>query len=417
MEHKLFRQQALQHQLTASQGDVFVLPSLPVRMISLMITGWVIVMAWYLNSQEYKTFTRINGWLEMSEGSTPVYPDNTGGRVAAILVKNGDEVEAGTPLLQINSGQTLGSGEDVHFAVHSQYEVQQEQLEQQLSYLKIAHKLAIATTRTTGKQLERDISKLNGLIELVAQRIALAETSANSMATLADARLLAKNEHLSAARAVLSLKQELLEYQRERESKLAYLEENRHELTRLPASQEQERLDLQHQLSALRNQMLQWDSQHKKMITASRAGVVSDLSVRSGDFINTSKPLLNIQPSSDTLTGKVLLPARSSGLLQQGQSVRIKLDAFPYQQYGTVDGIITLISDDLIQPQSKQWFPVTTDEPAYLVQVSLNKQSIATYGQEKPLRSGMTFSADVTTRESSLIEWLFAPLLSVKGAW
>ena len=97
--------------------------------------------------------------------------------------------------------------------------------------------------------------------------------------------------------------------------------------------------------------------------------------------------------------------------------MRIKLDAFPYQQFGVLEGTVSRIADDVMPAETRQRQPVVLNEPAYLIDVTLSAQSIANFGELSALRSGMTFSADVTTRETSFIDWLLSPLYAVKGAW
>ena len=99
MQQGLFRQEAVSYQFASDQGGAFVLPSLSARLLILTILVWVIALMWYLNTQQYKTFTRVNGWLETTSGSVRVYSDNQSGRISRLMVRNGDIVSEGDPLL------------------------------------------------------------------------------------------------------------------------------------------------------------------------------------------------------------------------------------------------------------------------------------------------------------------------------
>lgn len=417
MQPNLFRQEALEYQFAANQGDTFVLPSLPVRLLILLILVWVIALGWYLNTQQYKTFTRVSGWLESTAGSVLVYPDNQSGRVSKLLVEHGDIVQTGQPLLQIDSGQTLDNGEAVHLAILKEYQSQQSRLQQQLADLATTQFFTRENLHHRVEELKRDIASLSALAGVVTQRISLARAAEQSVKKLADAQLLAKNDYRNATSSLLTLEQEHLEYQREQAAKTAQLREAEIELSRLPAVQRQERLDIEHQLSNLKNQMLQWDSQHKRVITASVSGQVADIDTQVGEYISSARPLLSIIPTNGELRGKLLLPAHTAGKIEPGQSVRIKLDAFPYQQFGAIEGTVVQVSEDTMPAETRQRQPIVLNEPAYLIDVQLTAQSISTFGELSALRSGMTFSADVTTRESSFLDWLLSPLYAVKGAW
>ena len=417
MQQGLFRQEAVSYQFASDQGGAFVLPSLSARLLILTILVWVIALMWYLNTQQYKTFTRVNGWLETTSGSVRVYSDNQSGRISRLMVRNGDIVREGDPLLQIDSGQTLNNGEAVHSAILNEYLSQQSHLQQRREDLSTTQRLNQQNLEHRISELKNDISRLAGLTEVVALRVSLARDAERSVKKLADARLLAKNDHRNATGTVLTLEQERLEYQREHAAKAAQLKEAENELARLPALHRQERLDIEHQLSNLKNQILQWDSQHQRVITASVGGLVADLDTQVGEYISSARPLLAIIPENRQLHGQLLLPAHTAGQIEPGQSVRIKLDAFPYQQFGVLEGTVSRIADDIMPAETRQRQPVVLNEPAYLIDVTLSAQSIANFGELSALRSGMTFSADVTTRETSFIDWLLSPLYAVKGAW
>jgi membrane fusion protein len=51
----------------------------------------------------------------------------------------------------------------------------------------------------------------------------------------------------------------------------------------------------------------------------------------------------------------------------------------------------------------------------YRVSATLNHNLVSAYGQSFPLRPGMTLSADIQLDQRTVIEWLFEPLLSIKG--
>ena len=417
MQQHLFRQEAVEFQFAANQGETFVLPSLSTRLLIMIIFVWVIALGWYLNTQQYKTFTRVSGWLETTAGSVLVYPDNLSGRISKLMIENGDIVNVGDPLLQIDSGQTLDNGEAVHSAILNEYLSQQSRLQQQLEDLATTQLFSQRNLRQRIAELKNDITRLSRLTDVVAKRVSLARASEQSVKKLSDAQLLSQSDHRNAASTVLTLEQERLEYQREYAAKTAQLNEAENEFARLPAQHRQERLDIEHQLSNLKNQILQWDSQHKRVITASISGQVTDLDTQVGEYISSTRPLLSIIPENGQLHGKLLLTAQTAGQVEPGQPVRIKLDAFPYQQFGVLEGTITRVADDVMSAETRQRQPIVLNEPAYLIEVQLSAQSIGTFGELAALRSGMTFSADVTTRESSFIDWLLSPLHAVKGAW
>ena len=59
--------------------------------------------------------------------------------------------------------------------------------------------------------------------------------------------------------------------------------------------------------------------------------------------------------------------------------------------------------------------PVSLTEPVYQVNVQLDQQQIAAYGEQVPLQAGMLLSADIVLEQRSLLSWLFEPLFSLRG--
>lgn len=68
-----------------------------------------------------------------------------------------------------------------------------------------------------------------------------------------------------------------------------------------------------------------------------------------GGVIEPGKPLLVIVPGDQTLEVEALVPNKAIGFIQEGQSVAIKIDSFPFTRYGLIHGRVTSVSDDSIQ--------------------------------------------------------------------
>jgi membrane fusion protein len=116
--------------------------------------------------------------------------------------------------------------------------------------------------------------------------------------------------------------------------------------------------------------------------------------------------LATVLPAGSVLEAQLLVPSRAVASIERGQQVQLRLDAFPYQQYGLVAGTVKQVEDS----------PVTdgapSAAPAYRVTVALSTNSLSIYGKRKPFKSGMTLDADIFNDRRRLIEWVFDPLIS-----
>ena len=102
------------------------------------------------------------------------------------------------------------------------------------------------------------------------------------------------------------------------------------------------------------------------------------------------------------------VPTSAAGFLKKGQDVRLAIDAFPYQQFGTVAARITDISNAAVAQQS-----AAGAVPVYFVTAELPHAFVRAFGREQPLMPGMTLTARIITRKQTLLEWLFEPLFAV----
>jgi membrane fusion protein len=92
----------------------------------------------------------------------------------------------------------------------------------------------------------------------------------------------------------------------------------------------------------------------------------------------------------------------------------MRYDAFPYERFGQYRGVITEIGRN-VWTQGERIGPLSAKEPVYRVDVSLERQDVAALGQEFPLRPGMLVNADLLLERRTLLEWLFEPVLQLKG--
>jgi membrane fusion protein len=90
------------------------------------------------------------------------------------------------------------------------------------------------------------------------------------------------------------------------------------------------------------------------------------------------------------------------------------VDAFPFQQYGVIQGQVREIARSALRPGEIN-APIEFKEPVYRVRVALIGPGIRAYGVDKPLQPGMTLKADVITDKRTFMSWLLDPLLAARA--
>jgi multidrug resistance efflux pump len=82
------------------------------------------------------------------------------------------------------------------------------------------------------------------------------------------------------------------------------------------------------------------------IIRAPAAGVLLGfLGLNAGVFVLAGQSLGALSPD-DSLVIEALIPPRDAGLIRLGQPVKIQIDAYPYAQWGMLDGEVAAISED-----------------------------------------------------------------------
>ncbi|MCH7410654.1 HlyD family secretion protein [Belliella sp. DSM 111904] len=152
----------------------------------------------------------------------------------------------------------------------------------------------------------------------------------------------------------------------------------------------------------LKRSVREWEQQY--VLRAWTNGLVSFQNVWAENQIVTSGDhIFTIFPENKTdLIGKLTVPSLNSGKVELGQKVLIKLDNFPYQQFGTLNGTINNIS---ISPDS---------EGNYLIYIDIPDGTRTSYQQEIPLNQELLGTAEIITEDLSIAERLFFKFRSVQ---
>jgi hemolysin D len=136
-------------------------------------------------------------------------------------------------------------------------------------------------------------------------------------------------------------------------------------------------------------------------------GIVQQLTMHTvGGIVTPAQELMIIVPQSAILEIEAYVENKDIGFVHEGQSVAIKLDAFPFTKYGLLDGEIIDLSDDAVTDEDKGLI--------YKARVSLKQTHIPVDGKQVRLGPGMAASVEIKTGQRRLVEFFMAPLLKYK---
>ncbi|MBF0650820.1 HlyD family efflux transporter periplasmic adaptor subunit [Dysgonomonas sp. GY75] len=181
----------------------------------------------------------------------------------------------------------------------------------------------------------------------------------------------------------------------ESENKLSQLLVERREKER------QLHLDLFASYHELNDQIKQWEQTY--VLKAPFDGQVEFLKFWANDqFVQAGEDVFGIVPKENSILGQVLLPAMGAGKVKTGSNVTIKLDDYPYAEFGSIKGIvrsISLITNEYKTSQSN----INT----YLVMVDMPDGLITNYGDKLDFKYEIGGQADIIVKDRRLIERLF----------
>ena len=188
------------------------------------------------------------------------------------------------------------------------------------------------------------------------------------------------------------------------------------ELRELPMRTARDITATQRDIASTDQQLTESESRRQAIVVAPESGTVSAILAERGQTVSPSLPLLSIVPASSVLDAQLYAPSRAMGFVKPGQHVLLKYQAYPFQKFGQYDGTVTAVSKTVLQPNEvppQAMAPVSA--PMYRIDVALASPTVRAYGKEEALQSGMQLDADIELERRGLLEWLFEPLISLRG--
>ena len=413
MSNKLFRQEAIDALREKFLGEATIARPMPfwvLTLLGLVVAGMVIAVAVW---GQYTRRERTEGFLQLDVGAAKVsFTDS--GRVAELFVKEGQEVKAGVPMARISLERATSASASTGSVVSGELTQRRGSLEKEQGQMRELAEQQLQQVRKKALDLQNEITQIGTDIRLQTQRLTSAKAEALRWAQLAEKKfasdVAARQKQDEATDQEIRL--QALKRQKstlERDLATTKLEEPSVAL-RARAQQEQ----VTRQISELQQTMVQEEAKRETIIKAPITGVVTNITVSTGQSVAADAAFATILPAGSKLQVELLVPTRAIGFVTKGKEVSIRYEAFPYERFGQYRGVIADVSQTVWSPGDKIG-PLTVREPAYRITAKIDRQTVEAMGQEIPLRSGMLVNADILLEKKSLLEWVFEPVLQLRG--
>jgi HlyD family secretion protein len=136
------------------------------------------------------------------------------------------------------------------------------------------------------------------------------------------------------------------------------------------------------------------------------SGTIFDLRVNNHGFVTrSSEKLLSIVPN-DSFIAEAFITNKDIGFVREGMKVDVRIDSFPFSEFGDIKGEITSVASDALAPDENHRYY------RFPIKIKLNRQSLNVQGRNISLQSGMSITANIKVREERSIISLFTQLFT-----
>jgi hemolysin D len=421
-----------------------------------LIAIFVLALAW-ASLGHVDIVATATGKIIPTGHSKVIQPFETG-VVRAILVANGQDVNAGDPLIELDS--TINEGETNHLrgdlqsaqldiarlhaaltdtddplsafhppegATPALVTIQRQFLVAQVT----EHRAKIAALDGQRAQKEAELATISATVDKLEAVIPTIEERVNIRKSLSE---------YSSRLQYFEILQQLTESQQERLVQKSHLKEARAAVAAIIETRGQTKAEYRRTLfselteaerkaAGLAADLSKAEQRTKlQQLSAPVAGMVQQLAVHTvGGVVTPAQSLMVIVPSDSQLEIEAMVSNHDVGFVHTGDQVEIKVDTFDFTRYGLLHGQVVSISSDSIvrdAPNDKSGekpagAPTSTSEPkgqelTYAARISVDRTQIQVEDKMVNLSPGMAVTAEIKTGSRRIIGYLLSPLMKYR---
>ena len=344
---------------------------------------------------------------EVTTGSGKVIPSSheqviqslEGGIIHSLMVREGDIVERGQQLAQLDRTKTessvLESESRLNAALATAARLKAEVNDTELTFPEELDddvelvKQETALYQSRRESLEKGLAGLRQGAELVQRELSLTRPLVTQGAA-------SKVEVLRLERQKNELENKITEMKNQ------YYVRAREELAKANA-------EIEAQRSVMKGRE---DSLTRLTFNAPVRGIVKGIDVTTvGGVIPPNGKLMSLVPLDDQMVIEAKISPRDVAFIHPGQKALVKVTAYDYSIYGGLEGEVTMISPDTLQDEVKR------DVYYYRVYIRTDSNHLTNkQGQEFPVFPGMIATVDIKTGSKTILDYLLKPLNKAKEA-
>lgn len=263
-------------------------------------------------------------------------------------------------------------------------------------------KQEIQRQKSNAASAQADAAKARETLPLVEER---AEMSRQ----MVEGGVISKMEYLRAQEELVDLKRSLDSASakvKEAKAAIASLEQQRQQAA---AEFERDRMkeltEAESKAKSLAEDLTKADQRRAlQRIVSPVDGVVQQLQVHTiGGVVEPAQPIMQIVPEGAPVEIEAKILNKDIGFVSEGQAAVIKMEAFPFTRYGTLDGAVTEVSDDAIEDEKQGLL--------FTARIAVPNARLLVEDKMLPLSPGMMASVEIKTGSRTMIEYVLSPVM------
>ncbi|KRG37515.1 hemolysin D [Stenotrophomonas panacihumi] len=416
MSNELFRREVLEARRESWLGSISLARPRSAGVLAMLAIAVALVVLLFILLATYTRRTRVVGQLVPVRGAVTVVAP-AAGVVASLKVEEGGRVQAGQPLLRLDTPLTTASGADAIATLssrlrerHEGQQAAQQAREHVLDTQARGLRAQLAAARGEQAQVAAEI-------QVRGEALALARQSLSRLQQLHVGRYVSAAQVEQQQASVLDYAGQLQAMQRAAAAGQRAIAQLEQALAELPGQRLAAQAEHRRALAQLAQEQVETDARGAQALNASLDGVVAAQLVKAGQAVQAGQALLMLVPADATLEAELWVPSRAIGFIAPGDAVMLRYQAYPYQKFGHQRGVVRRVGRTALGQRELQLSALGSNasEPHYRVVVALRRQRVTAYGHAEPLHPGMLLEADILGERRRLVEWIFEPLYTLTG--
>ena len=172
-------------------------------------------------------------------------------------------------------------------------------------------------------------------------------------------------------------------------------------------------LTVSRERDALQEQLQKADKRHKliTLVAPEDAVVLDVIKLSPGSIVREAESFFTLVPLNVPLEAEVRIDSADVGYIKLGHPVHLKIDAFPFQRHGTLDGTVRTVSEDAFKREAGKG----AGDVYYISRINLTGTTLKNMVDKSRLLPGMTLSAEIVVGHRTVMSYIAWPLMKGLG--